>query len=139
MVLDTSMRAQQGVTLIELMITVAIIGIISAVALPIYRDYVSTAQTAVIENNIQTIRLLQEERRLSFGEYAEGVHIPGGSTTLTANLGWNPDSSVDVITYTVTCATDGTKAGECARNSGYTVVGSHANAPLETVTRSYVP
>ena len=125
--------------MIELMIVVAVIGIIAALALPAYQDYISTARESVLNDNIQTIRLMQDERRRNSGEYVEGDYIPGGSTTLSARLGWTPRTTRDVVTYEVECITDGTVAGECTRTSGYIVTAIHSEATGDPVIRTYNP
>ena len=51
----------RGFTLIELMIVVAILGILIAVAVPTYRNYITTAKLSEAKSNLETLRLLQEQ------------------------------------------------------------------------------
>ena len=54
-------KAQQGFTLIELMIVVAIIGILAAIAIPAYQDYITRAKWAENNTVIAPVKLAMTE------------------------------------------------------------------------------
>ena len=86
-----------GFSMIELMIAVAIVAIISAIAIPLYNDYIDTGEEGVLVNNISTIEIFQEDFRLRNGTYA--VDLPN-IAAITAAIGWNPQAN-DGMTYAI--------------------------------------
>ncbi|MBB87542.1 MAG: prepilin-type cleavage/methylation domain-containing protein [Xanthomonadales bacterium] len=63
------MNKQQGFTLIELMIVVAIIGILAAIAIPAYQDYIARSQVAEASTLIGGARTAIEEEVAQTGVF----------------------------------------------------------------------
>lgn len=57
----TTYRTQSGFTLIELMIVVAIMGILAAIAIPQYQIYIAKTQATRVVNELGQLRLTVEE------------------------------------------------------------------------------
>ena len=84
--------AQKGFTLIELMIVVAIIGILAAIAIPAYQDYIVRA------------RVTEGLNLASAAETTVAENAENGASSLV--MGWtSPASTTNVSSVTVAAAT----------------------------------
>ena len=59
----------QSFTLIELLIVVAILGIITAIAVPVYNDYIISAKQEAAKNSLRAISLAEVDYRSENNSY----------------------------------------------------------------------
>ena len=90
-------KVQQGFTLIELMIVVAIIGILAAIAIPAYQDYTVRSKVTELINAAGVCKTSVAEYYQTKGAMPADVTAAGCSTSGTANSA-PPDVKAGAIT-----------------------------------------
>lgn len=149
----------QGFTLIEVMITVAILGVLAALAIPAYSQYVVRAQAAEGQTLTDGVKIAANDYYSNFGGFpaslaamnfagaSTGVYVSGitldntGTITVAyANAGTSKQISGDVLTFVAYQNVNGDLVWMCGNAVipvGLTAIAGGANAT--TVPNQYLP
>jgi len=92
-------KMQKGFTLIELMIVVAIIGILAAIAIPAYQDYTTRAKITEAVNAMAPAKTSVSEFYISQGSMPADATVAGFQTSIGSKY-------VRSVVYSRTSATD---------------------------------
>jgi len=108
--IDTINHDSKGFTLIELMIVVVIIGILSAIAVPSYRDYVLRGYLVDATTALSSLRARMEQHFQDNRSYASVTGFPSPCVSSTVGK-FNITCTPTATTYTATATGTGPVAG----------------------------
>ena len=123
------LKKQHGFTLVELMIVVAIIGVLSAVAVPNFKKYQAKAKTSEAKVQLAAAYTAQQAFYGDFGMYAHcfdymGFNPSNERTARYYAIGFSDDVDINNVAHT-TAVRSGLLAASCTSN------GEHASGNNE--------
>lgn len=100
-------KVQSGFTLIELMIVVAIIGILAAIAIPAYQDYTIRAKVSEVIGLAAAAKTSVSEYYISQQDMPgnptqAGINTSAAQSDFVSAIAYSDGGSVGRLTYTVT-------------------------------------
>lgn len=117
-----SLRRARGFTLIELMVTVIIVGVLAMLAVVGYRRLVTSARSTEAKQMVQSIRVAQEAYRAEVGTYADiSTNLNAASGYPACGLGLPPAKFVTAWGGACTC---------CKAGRTWTSLPVHVDGPV---------
>ncbi len=118
------MNNQKGFTLIELMIVIAIVGILAAVALPAYQDYTIRAKLAEPMAALSEAKSSMAEYFVAMGKLPANATAAGIRTTIQTTLTSSMAVGTSDGTLTVTLTSDSSLGGAAGQSFSLSLISS---------------